>query len=188
MRALALILLLLAGAQPWSLQAAPEDSDRTRARGAELLQPFKKALMGALKDGLAEGPAEAVDTCHIRAPGIPAQAAPEGVELGRTSHKLRNPDNKPTEWQQAMLKHYRRSGDSSPQSRRLDNGRLAYAEPIKVKPMCVTCHGPRDEIPAAVRAKLDAQYPNDEATGFEVGDFRGIFWATWPGEAPEGES
>ncbi len=181
-------LILLACVLPWTLQAAPEVSDASTARGGELLQPFKKRLMGALKEGLAKGPAEAVDTCHLQAPGIPAQAAPEGVELGRTSHKLRNPDNEPTDWQREMVRHYLDSQDRSPQSRRLDNGRVAYAEPIKVKPLCVTCHGPSDQIPAAVQAKLNAKYPNDEATGFQVGDFRGIFWATWPAETKESES
>jgi hypothetical protein len=173
------ILLLLIFALPWSAQA---DSGKgaIEQRGAELLQPFKKQLMSALKQGLQKSPAEAVDVCHLQAPGIPDRTAPEGVELGRTSHKLRNPDNAPTDWQRELVQYYRHHEDRSPRSRKLDDGRVAYAEPIEVKPLCVTCHGPREQIPDTVRAKLDAKYPEDEATGFEVGDFRGIFWATWP--------
>ena len=179
-----LMLILLASTLPWTVQAGSNEG-RIKEEGAELLKPFKKQLMGALKQGLQQSPAEAVDICHVQAPGIPENVAPEGVELGRTSHKLRNPDNAPTDWQRELVQHYRQHEDRSPKSRTLDNGRVAYAEPIEVKPLCVTCHGPREQIPDAVRAKLDKQYPQDEATGFRVGDFRGIFWATWPaGENP----
>jgi hypothetical protein len=186
MRIAILTALLLVGA---SARAAPEAHPGTAGveeRGAELLQPFKKQLMGALKEGLSQGPAEAVDTCHLQAPGIPDRAAPENVELGRTSHKLRNPDNAPTDWQREIVQYYLHHEDRSPKTRRLDDGRVAYAEPIEVKPLCVTCHGPAEQIPAPVRAKLSEQYPDDQATGFEVGDFRGIFWATWPVESTEG--
>jgi len=179
-----LMLILLASTLPWTVQAGSNEGP-IKEEGAELLKPFKKQLMGALKQGLQQSPAEAVDICHVQAPGIPENVAPEGVELGRTSHKLRNPDNAPTDWQRELVQHYRQHEDRSPKSRTLDNGRVAYAEPIEVKPLCVTCHGPREQIPDAVRAKLDKQYPQDEATGFRVGDFRGIFWATWPaGENP----
>lgn len=178
------VLILLACSLPWAVQAS--ENDPIKERGAELLQPLKKELMGALKQGLKESPAGAVDICHAQAPGIPESAAPEGVELGRTSHKLRNPDNAPTDWQRELVRYYRHHDDRSPKSRQLDNGRVAYAEPIEVKPLCMTCHGPREQIPEEVRIKLDAKYPEDEATGFQVGDFRGIFWATWP--AGKGES
>lgn len=178
-----LMLALLTGIAP----AAPEeDGTAAERRGGQLLKPFKQQLMEALRQGLKEGPAEAVDTCHLEAPGIPDKAAPEDVELGRTSHKLRNPDNAPTDWQREMVRYYLEHEDRSAQTRRLDDDRVAYAEPIEMKPMCVTCHGPRKQIPEPVRAKLDAEYPDDEATGFKAGDFRGIFWVTWPVEEQEG--
>ena len=40
------------------------------ARGADLLVPFKQDLQKALKSGLAEGPAEAIQVCRVKAPGI----------------------------------------------------------------------------------------------------------------------
>jgi hypothetical protein len=32
-----------------------------------------------------------------------------------------------------------------------------------------------------IAAKIDELYPDDEATGFSEGDFRGVFWVEFPG-------
>jgi hypothetical protein len=54
-------------------------------------------------------------------------------------------------------------------------------EAIRMEKPCLMCHGPEIAPPIAERiAKL---YPDDEATGFEEGDFRGLFWITMPADA-----
>lgn len=169
-----LVLVLLPGS---AIAGAPT---ATEAKGAELLKPFKQSLMGALKEGMKKGPEAAVDTCHVVAPGIPDQTAPEGVKMGRTSHKVRNPDNAPAYWQKEIIQYYLHHEDRAPKTRQLEGGRVAYAEPIQVQAMCLMCHGKPEQIPAPVKAKLDELYPKDNATGFSEGDFRGIFWVTWP--------
>lgn len=167
--------------QPAGAMAA--DPEAARAHGQKLLQPFKKELMQTLREGLAQGPAAAVEKCHLVAPEIPGRVAPEGVKMGRTSHRLRNPDNRASAWQARHLEHYLENpGDRSSRVDSLTGKRLAYVEPIEVKPMCLTCHGEPEQIPAAVRKKLEEKYPDDNATGFETGDFRGIFWVTWPAD------
>jgi len=40
------------------------------------------------------------------------------------------------------------------------------------------CHGP--SVAPALAARIAQHYPEDEATGFEEGDFRGLFWVTMP--------
>ena len=60
----------------------------------------------------------------------------------------------------------------------LGAGRIGYAEPIFMKPLCVTCHG--EALAAPVRERIAELYPEDRATGFRVGDFRGLFWAEFP--------
>jgi hypothetical protein len=39
---------------------------------------------------------------------------------------------------------------------------------------------PVDQLSPEVRAALAEQYPDDQATGFEVGDLRGAFIVTGP--------
>lgn len=144
-------------------------------RGAGLLSPFKRDLMAALTDGLAQGPVAAIDACRIRAPEIAAALADDDVRLGRTSHRLRNPGNTGPEWSKPLLDDYLADGsDRQPKIVELADDRYGYVEPIEVAALCLSCHG--KTLAPAVAERITALYPEDEATGFEAGDFRGIFW------------
>jgi len=138
--------------------------------------PFKQRLMAALKEGLAQGPEAAIDACRIEAPRIADALASPTVRVGRTSHRLRNPANAPKPWMLPILQELR---DTAPGERpyrivRMGDDWIGYAEPIYMQPLCLTCHG--SDLSASLRDRLDAAYPQDQATGFAVGDFRGIFW------------
>ncbi len=148
-------------------------------RGKTELMPFKKGLMGALKEGLATGTDEAIAACQLQAPKIAADASSEAVAVGRTSHKLRNPGNAPKDWMVPLLKAY--AGNHSvagPRAVPLGDHKVGYVEPIYLKPMCLTCHG--ETIAPSVASRLAKSYPADRATGFKDGEFRGMFWMTLP--------
>lgn len=149
-------------------------------RGKAAVQPFKAALQSALQDGMARGPAQAVEACRTRAPAIAREVAGAGVELGRTSHRLRNPANAPRPWVQPLLDAYR-AGERAPRAVDLGGGRFGYVEPILTQPPCVTCHG--TTLGAPVAERIAALYPQDQATGFAVGDLRGLFWAEFAAPA-----
>ena len=87
------LLLLLAFAA-----VTTQAQDAELARGAELLAPFKQDLQMALKSGLADGPATAIEVCRVKAPGIADALSVDGVKMGRSGHKLRNPDNAAPDW------------------------------------------------------------------------------------------
>ena len=107
------------------------------------------------------------------------QLSTDGVVMGRTSHRLRNPANASPEWAQPILDAYLDSEDGrEPVSVALPGQRMGYAEPITVQPLCVTCHG--SALAPDVASRIAAEYPDDEATGFDVGDFRGIWWVEFP--------
>ena len=63
-----------------------------RARGVELLAPFKQDLKLALTTGMQKGPLNAISVCKDEAPAIAESLSGEGIQMGRTSHRLRNPD------------------------------------------------------------------------------------------------
>ena len=44
---------------------------------------------------------------------------------------------------------------------------------------CLTCHGER--VSDAVHEQIAELYPDDRATGFKLGEFRGLLWVTIPG-------
>jgi hypothetical protein len=149
------------------------------ARGAALLAPFKANLQQALRAGLAEGAVEAVGACRIRAPEIAGNLSRDGVRVGRSSHRLRNPANAPPDWVKPLLDEYAADpSDRKPKSQALSEGRVGYVEPIATQPLCLTCHG--DGLEPDLAARITSLYPKDEAVGFRAGDLRGVFWAEFP--------
>jgi hypothetical protein len=44
---------------------------------------------------------------------------------------------------------------------------------LPVAPLCVTCHGSADKMPAGIKARLAKEYPHDRATGYAPGQLRG---------------
>ena len=157
--------------------------DAELAHGAELLAPFKQDLKRALKSGLAEGPAAAIRVCRVKAPGIADALSVDGVRMGRSSHKLRNPGNTAPDWVGPIMQAYLDDPSSrAPRAVELADDRWGYVEPIMVQPLCLTCHG--SELAPEVAGRLAELYPGDEATGFETGDLRGVFWLEFPADTP----
>ena len=158
-----------------NLQAQNPDD----AYAQQLLLPFKQELQNALLAGLAESPAAAIDACALLAPDIAESLSIEGIRLGRTSQKLRNSTNTSPEWVTPFLEAYMSDPDHrAPQSTSISEGVTGYVEAIEVLPICMTCHG--TELSPEVSSRLDAQYPQDQAIGYQVGDLRGVFWLEYP--------
>jgi hypothetical protein len=169
-------IALVSGAAGSGLALA---SDAELARGAALLAPLKSDLKQALVAGLEKGPAHAIDVCRDQAPAIAHALSVNGVKVGRTSHRLRNPANSAPEWVEPILETYR-ADDAGQEPRLVSLGkdRLGYVEPIRLQPMCLACHG--NVLTSEVTARLKHSYPGDQATGFEVGDLRGVYWVEFP--------
>lgn len=163
--------------------ASREVPGETVELAARSLDPFKRLLGKALTSGLEVSPVNAIEVCNMKAPEIAAVAvealSSSGVELGRTSHRLRNPNNAPEPWMRPILSDYVTAPDlAAPRAVWVDAGTVGYAEPIKTGAMCLVCHG--ENIAGPIAERLDTLYPDDAARGFEEGDFRGMFWVTVP--------
>ncbi len=152
------------------------NESKWKSAGAEAIDPFKKDLKQALVEGLEEGPVHAISVCRVKAPELAEAASSSSVKVGRSSNKLRNQANAPKAWMKPFLERYANDPDKrEPAAVLIDEHTVGYVEPIFVQPLCVTCHG--SSLAKDLQAKLKELYPNDEATGYEPGDFRGIFWA-----------
>lgn len=169
------LVLVLMACTPGTEQKQRAES----ARGAELLAPFKKDLKQALVAGMQKGPLSAISVCKDQAPAIAESLSTEGVQMGRTSHRLRNPDNSAPEWVDTVLQAYLGEEQGrAPRLVTLPNDRLGYVEPITTQPLCLACHG--KSLAPDVAAHIAEAYPEDQATGFEEGDLRGVFWVEYP--------
>jgi len=149
-------------------------------KGAVLLKPFKMGLKSALAGGMSQGVDAAIRACSTQAPAIAEEHSVDGVTMGRSSHRLRNPDNAPEPWLAEVLEDYL-SGERelTPRTLALDEHREAYVEPIRLQAPCLACHG--ETLATEVEQRLQELYPQDQATGFAIGDLRGVFWVTYPG-------
>lgn len=143
-------------------------------------------LQGKLLETLGSaGPAAAIGVCRQEAPQIAADTGRKfGVAMGRTSFRLRNPKNAPPAWAEPLVAKQ----VLEPEFVSLPDGQLGALLPIRLKPECLLCHGPQEQILPEVREALASNYPSDQATGFQAGDLRGWFWVTVPagGRLPEG--
>ena len=176
-RSVSALLALLA------LAAIAQAGDDPAAHGASLLAPFKAELKSALMAGMKEGPATAIEVCSKDAPGIAAKLSVDGVLMGRSSHKLRNPDNTAPDWLSPIMQAYLdEPSNRNPRAVSLPGNRWGYVEPIMVQPLCLTCHG--SELSPDVASRISELYPDDHATGFAAGDLRGVFWVEFPETAP----
>ncbi len=155
------------------LAAAP--SPLEQAKGA--VNPFKKTLKETLLKALETSPEAAIEVCRSRAPELAKASSTASVTVGRSAFKLRNPANAPKPWlEKAMLELSKeKSGTETSRVVTLPDGVVGYAEPIWTAAPCLVCHG--KTVAPGLEAKLKATYPNDAALGFELGDFRGVFWA-----------
>ena len=180
--AIALFSLASAATHAQSAAGNTEAAASQAQQAQQLLMPFKQQLKQALVSGMQHGIDGAIGACRDEAPRIAATLSHEGVAMGRTSHKVRNPANAATEWQKPLLDYYLQNpSDQRGRCVTLADGRYAYVEPIAVQPMCLTCHG--KTIAPGVQQTLSGLYPQDQATGFNAGDFRGLFWVTLPASA-----
>lgn len=189
------VLLVACGGDPgteaerhWERVSVDELSQSLRERfrkAEEARGDLAGTLMGRVSEVMKkEGPAGAVKVCNLEASGLTEQVGNKhGVEIGRTSHRLRNPDNQPPDWARAF--DLVDTGVDSQVVLKSNHDDLAVFTPIFLGEKCATCHGPRDEIDPSIRKKLNERYPNDQATGFEPGDLRGWFWVESPSQSGE---
>lgn len=187
MRTLLAVILLVgcsgspepAGPEVAAAQAAEDAEALTRAEAAagELASTLKSTLVGTMQE---QGPVAALEHCAGNAQALTVEVGRKHrVKIGRSSLRLRNPDNAGPGWVTAWLKE---------RGERPAEGVGVYAEvveaegarmarriqPLGVAPPCLVCHGATPAEP--VRPVLAARYPEDQATGYAPGDLRGALW------------
>ncbi len=155
-------------------QAEQTQQARAEEAQASLLHGMFSVIQRVLA---AEGEVPAIRACGAEAISIAHQVADEkGVKIGRTSFRLRNPENAPPGWARTAVE----TGDEKPAFFRHADGELAALYPIRMQIACVACHGPREEISPELRARLEKQYPEDQALDFTYPGLRGYVWVEVP--------
>lgn len=181
MRALPIFLALLfipSAGQAESEQAQFEHQAQTAIK--EYAASLKNALMSAMQNG---GPVEAVVVCKLVAPTLASEMSKKyGMDIARTSLRVRNPDNAADSWETDVLQRFETRLKSGEAIQKLhfsekvetDTGQQwRMMKAIPTDKVCLSCHG--SKIAEPVQAMLDQHYPDDMATGFKLGEIRGGF-------------
>lgn len=170
---------------------AGSDAEReaaARKAATSLMQELGSRLKKAMQE---EGPGAAIAVCAEWAPQVTARLSREkGWRITRVSERYRNPLlGMPDAWEARGMEAFRQrhaEGESYKGMSRSEvvtgpgGKRFRYLQAIPVGGICVSCHGPEDQLAPEVRDTLAERYPHDRATGYEVGELRGAFSITQP--------
>lgn len=159
-----------------SSQSASE-RDARRAKADEADQMLRKRLMGKVMQTVQEdGFVAAVNVCHGEAAPITKAVGEEmNVNIGRVSDRLRNPKNTGPSWVEPLIEQ---AGEEAHYV--VQDDALRAVKPLVIAENCLNCHGPKDQLAEGVASALDEYYPEDQATGYELGDIRGWVWVEVP--------
>lgn len=156
-----------------------------QAEAKGVIKQLVTTLGGELKQAKAEGGAPAaISVCNTKAQGLTAAVSENaGWDIGRTSLKLRNPDNAPDAWEKDVLDQFESKAKQGANLKTLafsqvvidEDGRKVFRmmKAIPVGENCLACHG--GEIKPELKERIHTLYPEDKATGFATGDLRGAF-------------
>jgi len=165
---------------PQAVQDPQIEQALTEARqvSVELAEKVRSLLFQEIEKG---GFVSAVRVCSEMAQQITLQFnARTGHTVRRVSLRYRNSKNIPDEYEKGKLEEF----NFLNQKKQLSNDYvevvneqgqkyLRYMRPLITLSVCMTCHGPKENIPSEVKVILAEKYPDDHATGFLVGDVRG---------------
>lgn len=172
---------------------SPEIESKVLAIGAPATDALLGALVARLSGAIAlGGPASAVEFCSTQAIDLTTGIALEqGLDIKRTSMRYRNPANAPDEGETEALRHFEAvlaetSTLPADWVQKAGRDEYRYYRALTVAPPCIQCHGTPAAIDAEVQAILDERYPEDLATDYAVGDFRGLVRVSIPADRVEG--
>jgi hypothetical protein len=175
MRYVTILITLLISSFVHAQDTQPQDEQAARQTIQGFAKDLKQVLVSSMK---ANGPAAAIKVCNISAPAIALQHSQSPLEISRSSLKVRNPNNKPDAWlKQVLVEFEQRKEKGEPVAQIEYSEQKAdgwyFVKAIPTGEPCLACHG--SNLKPAVQAKLAELYPNDQATGFKLGDIRGAF-------------
>lgn len=105
-----------------------------------------------------------------------------GYRLKRVSLNVRNPDNTPDYYERRILREFEAMQMEGSLKKTTvhkkvvsqDGGKyLRYMKPIVIERSCLNCHGRASKMPTDVKKFIRRFYPDDEATGYRLGEVRG---------------
>lgn len=150
-------------------------------KGQQLAGETQKVLGSNLMKAINEGGSiNALEFCNIQAyPLTDSMATALKAHIIRVTDQPRNHDNTANKEQLSYINSAKKKlamGEQLKPEVSVLNGKITGYYPIITNQMCMQCHGSEnDQIAQETLAKINELYPNDQATGYGVGELRGIW-------------
>lgn len=165
-------------AQTSGTEAALEEA---RKAAAELLTSTRGELLKAIDNS---GPLRAVVVCKYTVPEIASAVSRKyGARVTRVSLAPRNPVlGWGDAWEQKTLLAFEERVSRGEKAEGMEfhevvtepAGRfMRYMRVLPQAPVCMSCHGPAEQMTESIRNQLAHDYPHDKATGTPLGKVRG---------------
>lgn len=155
-------------------------AERGEKAASALIQNLGSELKAKM---LTAGPVEAVKFCSNNALSLTEQTGiKEGVKIKRVTLNERNPVNAPSSQERTLLEEWtakvQKGENIQPRLVQNKKDEYTYYKPLIINnDVCLKCHGTLDEQSPLAKT-IKETYPNDRATGYKMGDLRGMIAVT----------
>lgn len=165
-----------------------EIMNKAQQLGNQIAVATKQTLGKNLQDAIQDGGIEnAIGFCNLNAmPLVDSLNRKFGARIRRVSSRVRNPEDRPVGVEQEILEAYEYQWQDSVALEEniqvVNENEYLFTKPILVdNALCLYCHGkPSNGLTAETEQFIKSKYPDDEATGYEIGDLRGMWSITIP--------
>lgn len=165
---------------PFAAALASDDVLLAEARKVATTLPPR--LIVALQEEITKsGPEGAIPVCKDMAPKMAGEISQQtGWKIKRVSLKARNDARAtPDAWERAALEDFDQRAAAGESPAKLEKGErigneYRFVKALPVQTLCLSCHGPAEQLSPAIKAALGQNYPNDRATGYSEGQIRGV--------------
>ncbi len=182
---LLILILINSCAQEKAQVSPPTEAERIeiipigQQAAGMMLKILQSELMAAIEEMGIMGAITICNESALKLTDSLTQNLARVTKIKRSSLKIRNPRNEPDSYEREALMFF------SADPKRLEEVYLQkiidksgthfrYYKPLIIKPLCVFCHGPAENLTPDLTEKLKEFYPEDKATGYKIGDFRGV--------------
>lgn len=158
-----------------------DDLSAYKQKGGDFVEASQKVLASNLVGAIQEkGTDGALEFCNIQAiPLTDSMSVELQAHIKRVTDQPRNPDNVANE---SELNYIRSAKSDLSEGKEVTpaihyaNGKVIGYYPIITNQLCMQCHGNENsQIDHATLEKIKTLYPEDQATGYDVGELRGIW-------------
>jgi hypothetical protein len=162
-----------------NIKLSASDSAYYLLEGAGYVKKTADSLSAILRLKIQEEGAEnAISFCNTEAIHLTSIHNTHKINIDRLSIKNRNPGNAPSDWERIVLEEFQEKvlrNESLIPMLRVRGQNVHFLSPIFIQPMCLMCHGSKNEIAIPVQQAIERYYPKDGAMGYRIGEFRGMW-------------